>query len=222
MNTPLPQDLHQAFRVAARAVVKRQRAKIAPLAHFKMRGRPPPSPRHPAEAFPGNNETPAHSSADAQTRINRARIMTRPLKNGKHGLSKKLYARCGASSSTERFPRKASSYRLQKKSTVPDFTQGKNIFILYLRAKHAVSTKHVCVSRLPVPPNAPTASRPTDSPASKTFPQRARAFSPKKEAAQTESRRTAPFQPHADRTLHKQEPSSLFFIVCLRSSPTNP
>ena len=25
MNTPLPQDLHQAFRVAARAVVKRQR-----------------------------------------------------------------------------------------------------------------------------------------------------------------------------------------------------
>ena len=35
MNTPLPQDLHQAFRVAARAVVKRQRAKIAPLAHFQ-------------------------------------------------------------------------------------------------------------------------------------------------------------------------------------------
>lgn len=35
MNTPLPQDLHQAFRVTARAVVKRQRAKIAPLAHFQ-------------------------------------------------------------------------------------------------------------------------------------------------------------------------------------------
>ena len=64
----------------------------------------PTVPAPSAEAFPGNNETPAHSSADAQTRINRARIMTRPLKNGKHGLSKKLYARCGASSSTEVLP----------------------------------------------------------------------------------------------------------------------
>ena len=31
-----------------------------------------------------------------------------------------------------------------------------------------------------------------------------------------------PFSLMPIRTLHKQEPSSLFFIVCLRSSPTNP
>lgn len=104
MNTPLPQDLHQAFRVAARAVVKRQRAKIAPLAHFQDGAAVHHRPRAISGSVPGNNETPAHSSADAQTRINRARIMTRPLKNGKHGLSKKLYARCGASSSTEALP----------------------------------------------------------------------------------------------------------------------
>lgn len=90
MNTPLPQDLHQAFRVAARAVVKRQRAKIAPLAHFQDGAAVHTVPAPSAEAFPGNNETPAHSSADAQTRINRARIMTRPLKNGQARLVKKV------------------------------------------------------------------------------------------------------------------------------------
>ena len=54
-----------------------------------------------AEAFSADSDSPAHNSAEAQTRNKREKLMAQPLQKGKQRLSKKLYARYGPSSSTE-------------------------------------------------------------------------------------------------------------------------
>ena len=96
MNTPLPQDLHQAFRVTARAVVKRQRAKIAPLAHFQDGAAVHHRPRSISGSVSGEQRDPCAQQ--------RGRTDTDQSGENHDGLSKKLYARCGASSSTEALP----------------------------------------------------------------------------------------------------------------------